>query len=110
MAGCLQDGHRCSSRRWWTGQANMAGSRQVLRQAPPYWSWTWLPSPARHCGQYRVAAVNTHGLATGRMPCRPTVITGSACGYRLDMLLTHKLATSAGVSLDASAKAAAAAW
>lgn len=55
MAGWPQDGHRCSSSRRWTAQANTIGSRHVLRQAPPCWSWMGLPSPARHCGQYMLA-------------------------------------------------------
>src|SRR6185437_8062793 len=35
---------------------------------------TGLPSPARHCGQYRVAEVNIHGLASDRGPHWSAVI------------------------------------
>ena len=64
-----------------------------------------LPSPARHCGQYRVAEVNTHGLASARGPHWSAVTRGAAHGYRPDMLLMHSCAVSAAVSLVTRAKA-----
>src|ERR1700730_6309677 len=104
MAGCPQEGHRCSSSRRWSGQANTTGSRHVFCQAPPYWSWRGLPSPARHWGQYRVAEVNTHGLASDLGPHWSEVIVGAVHGYRQDMLLKHSPAVSVPVSLVARAK------
>ena len=56
-------------------------------------------SGRRHCGQYRVAEANTHGLASDRGPHWSAVIRGAAHGYWPDMLLMHKPATSAAVSL-----------
>ena len=103
--GCRQDGHRCSSSRR-RRQANTTGSRHAFRQAPPCRCWTQLPSPARHCGQYRVAEAKTTGWpATG---CRRLV--GGDPRWRpwrawLDMPLMHKPATSAAVSRAELAKA-----
>ena len=105
MAGCRQEGHRCSSSCRCAGQANTTGSRHAFCQAPPCCCWIRLPSPARHCGQYRVAEVNTHGLASARGPHWPAVTCGAAHGYRPDMLLMHNCEASAAVSLVTRAKA-----
>lgn len=104
MAGCPQEGHRCSSRRRCTGQANTTGNRHVFCQGPPYCCRMWLPSPARHRGQYRVAEVKTHGLASDRGPHWSEVIVGAAHGYRPDMLLMHSPAVSVPVSLGRERK------
>ena len=40
MAGCRQEGHRCSSSRRCAGQANTTGSRHAFCQAPPCCCWT----------------------------------------------------------------------
>ena len=104
-AGCRQEGHRCSSSRRCAGQANTTGSRHAFCQAPPCCCWMLLPSPARHCGQYRVAEVNTHGLASARGPHWSAVACGSAHGYRPDMLLMHSCEASVAVSLVIRQKA-----
>src|SRR5260370_23268570 len=82
----------------------MPGSLQVLRQAPPYCCWMGLPSPARHCGQYRVAVVKSQGLAAGGVPRR---IAGTTHGYRPAMLIMHSPVISSGVSLVVRANVAA---
>ena len=105
MAGCRQEGHRCSSSCRCTGQASTTGSRHAFCQAPPCCCWIRLPSPARHCGQYRVAEVNTHGLARARGPHWSAVTCGAAHGYWPDMLLMHNCEASAAVSLVTRAKA-----
>ena len=104
MAGCRQEGHRCSSSRRCAGQVNTTGSRHAFCQAPPCCCWMRLLSPARHCGQYRVAEVNTHGLASDRGPHWSAVTRGAVHGYRPDMLLMHSSAVSVAVSLVMRAK------
>ena len=84
MAGCRQEGHRCSSSCRCAGQANTTGSRHAFCQAPPCCCWIRLPSPARHCGQYRVAEVNTHGLASARGTT--SLGTNTASRSRVDLL------------------------
>ena len=104
MGGCRQEGHRYSSSCRCAGQANTTGSRHAFCQAPPYCCWIRLPSPARHCGQYRVAEANTHGLASARGPHLSAVTSGAAHGYWPDMLLMHNCEASVAVSLVTRAK------
>src|SRR5215468_1586935 len=86
----------------------MMGSRHSCCQ-PPEPCWLAAPSLARHCGQYRVELVDTHGLLRATVPAlrRGSPLPKSSGGYRAAERFMHKAATSAWLSLVVRANCAA---